>query len=102
MVVKVVSAPARFWDRGARYFVVRLYLLAQLDDELSVFWRRFAGSLKQGQPRIRCAGKKSYRRGRLEATCAGGTNRGHAVEATRGYWEIRGDRLSGSVMERAA
>ena len=32
------------------------------------FRRRFAGSLKQSQPRIRCAGKKSCRRGRLEAT----------------------------------
>ena len=29
VVLKVVSAPARFWDRGARWFVVRLYVLEQ-------------------------------------------------------------------------
>ena len=34
----------------------------------SVFRRRFADSVKQGQPRIRCAGKKSCRRAWLEAT----------------------------------
>ena len=56
-----------FWDRGALWFVVRLCVLEKLVTSCSVFWRRFAGSLKQGQPRIRCAGKKSCRRGRLEA-----------------------------------
>ena len=51
----------------ARCFVVRLYVLEQLGDELQLFWKRFAGSLKQGQPRI-CAGKKSCYQERLEAT----------------------------------
>ena len=26
---KVIPAPARFWDRGARWFVARLYVLEQ-------------------------------------------------------------------------
>ena len=38
-VHEVTSAPARFWDRGARWFVVRLYVLEQPGDEL----RRFFG-----------------------------------------------------------
>ena len=40
---------AHFGDRGARWFVVRLYGLAQLVTSCSVFRRRFAGSLKQGR-----------------------------------------------------
>ena len=40
---------------------------------IAFFRRRFADSLKQGQPRIRCAGKESCRRGWLEATRVGGT-----------------------------
>ena len=35
---------------------------------IACFRRRFADSLKQGQPKIRCGGKKSCRRGWLEAT----------------------------------
>ena len=46
-VRKIIPAPARFWDRGARWFVVRLYVLEQLVTSCSVFWRRFADSLKQ-------------------------------------------------------
>ena len=34
----------------------------------SKVFRRFAGSLKQDQPRIRCVGKESCRQGQLEAT----------------------------------
>ena len=30
-------APARFWDQGARWFVVRLYVLEQLGDKLQPF-----------------------------------------------------------------
>ena len=47
---KVTSAPAHLWDRGARWFVVRLYVLEQPGDELQRFFRsRTAASLKQGQ-----------------------------------------------------
>ena len=37
-VYEVTSAPARFWDRGARWFVVRLYVLEQPGDELQRFF----------------------------------------------------------------
>ena len=36
-VLKVVSVPARFWDRGARCFAVRLCVLEQLDKSAAVF-----------------------------------------------------------------
>ena len=36
-VLKVVFAPARFWDRGARCFVVRLYVLERLDETAAFF-----------------------------------------------------------------
>ena len=42
----------------AKFYAVRI----------AFFRKRFVDSLKQGQPRIRCAGKKSCRRGWLEAT----------------------------------
>ena len=38
-VLKVVSAPARFGDRGARCFVVRLCLLERLVAICNAFWR---------------------------------------------------------------
>ena len=41
VVLKVVSAPARFWERGARCFAVRLCALEQVD-ETAVF---FLGSI---------------------------------------------------------
>ena len=40
------------------------------------------------------------RRRRLDATGAEGTNGGHAVDGGSRLLEVRGDRLSGSVMER--
>ena len=91
----LISAPVRFRDRGARWFVVRLYVLEQLKKTVAMFGgsmirdsnvfrkvvqanfcavriafyrRRFADSLKQGQFRIHCAGKTSCRRRWLEAT----------------------------------
>ena len=57
MVLEVVSAPARFWDRGARCFVVRLYVLEKLNKPAAVFGgsmiqdskvsRTLAGSFKE-------------------------------------------------------
>ena len=46
--------------------------------------------------------RMACRRGRLKATGAVGTNGSHAVEDGSRLLEVRGDRLSGSVMERAA
>ena len=34
---KVVSASARFWERGARCFVVRLYVLERLGEAAEFF-----------------------------------------------------------------
>ena len=36
-VLKVVSAPARFWDRGACCFVVRLFVLEQLGEASTLY-----------------------------------------------------------------
>ena len=36
-VSKVTSVPAHIWDRGARWFVVRLCVLEKLGDELQRF-----------------------------------------------------------------
>ena len=36
-VLKVVSAPARFWDRGVRCFVARLFVLEQLGEAAAFF-----------------------------------------------------------------
>ena len=36
-VLKVVSAPARFWERGARCFVVRLFVLEWLNEAAAFF-----------------------------------------------------------------
>ena len=44
--------------------------------------------------------KKSGRRGRLEAIGAEGTNKDHTVEGGSRLSEVRGERFSGSVMER--
>ena len=38
-VLEVVSAPARFWERGTRCFEVRLCVLERLVTICSVFWR---------------------------------------------------------------
>ena len=45
---------------------------------------------------------RACRRVRLETTGAVGTDGGHAVDGDSRLLEDRGDRLSGSVMERAA
>ena len=36
-VLKVVSAPARYWDRGARCLMVRLYVLERLSEAAAFF-----------------------------------------------------------------
>ena len=49
-----------------------------------------------------CARIKACFRGRLEAVGAEGANEGHAVDGGSRLLEVRGDRLSGNVMQRAA
>ena len=46
--------------------------------------------------------KKPCRRERLEAIGTEGTNGDHTVEGGSRLWDVRGDRLSVSIMERAA
>ena len=46
MVLKVVSAPTRFWDRGARYFVVRLYVLERMGEAAAFFLKINASEFK--------------------------------------------------------
>ena len=48
-VLKVVFAPARFWERGARCFVVRLCVLGRLVTICSVFLRVDDSRLKNLQ-----------------------------------------------------
>ena len=77
-VRKVTFAPARFWDRGARWLVVRSYVLEQQGDKLQCFSEKIR----------RLFEAKSCRRGRLETTLTGERNRSHAVMATRGDWKL--------------
>ena len=42
-VLKVVSAPARVWERGTRCFVVWLYVLERLDGTAKLFGRKWFG-----------------------------------------------------------
>ena len=89
-VLKVVSASARFWKRGARFFLVRLYVLERLVEICSVFfdWKKVRGILFPGvrYKQLDCCfsaaadSKILCCRGQLEAIGAEGTNGGHAVE----------------------
>ena len=67
-----------FWDRGARWFMVRFDGLGQLKRASAFFRTRFAGSLGKGRFYYR-ARIKSRRRGRLEATGTRGRTRGHVM-----------------------
>ena len=53
MVLKVVSAPARFWERGARCFAGRLCVLERLVAICSIFWRIDYSGFKNFQERYR-------------------------------------------------
>ena len=76
--------PAHFGDRGARRFV-RWFMLGL--DETAAF---YGGSMR------------ACRRVWLKTAGAVATNGGHAVDDDLRLLEARGDRLSGSVMDRAA
>ena len=76
VVLKVVSAPARFCDRGARCFAVMLCVWERLVIRLQreeIYW------LFEARPALKMlCQKKSRRRERLGAT--EGMNGGHAVD----------------------
>ena len=87
-VWKVTSAPAHFWDRGARWFVARLYGLGQLVKNCSVFLEEIRWPFETRPVLMPCQEKKSRRRGLLEATWTWGRNRGHDVMVTWGDWKL--------------
>ena len=64
-VCKVISAPALFWDRGARWFVVRLNGLGQLVTSCSVFSEETRW-FSETRPALMSCKKKSSRLERLE------------------------------------
>ena len=76
-VRKVTSAPVHFWDRGARWFVVRLYGLGQLVTSCSVLSKEIRW-LSETRPALMPCKKKSSCLERLEVMSR--RNRGHVVE----------------------
>ena len=56
-VCKVILAPARFWDRGARWFMVRLCMLDQLVTSCSIFPEEIRW-LHEARSALCCARKK--------------------------------------------
>ena len=57
-VLKVVSAPACFWERGARCFVVRLCVLERVDEAAAFF----GGSMIQDSNAFRRVVRAKYLR----------------------------------------
>ena len=98
-VHEVTSAPARFWDRGARWFVARLYELGQLVKSCSVFSEKIRW-LFVTRPVLMPSQKKNL--------AVEGDSRLHELEGRTEItppWRLkvigsRGKRLSRSVMER--
>ena len=76
-VRKVVSAPARFWDRGVRWIVVKLYGLGQVVTSCSVLAEEIRW-LPETKPALMPCKKKSSRLERLEMISR--RNGGHVVE----------------------
>ena len=113
-VLKVVSAPARFWERGARCFVVRLCVSEQLLTICGVFlagrmtWAStFSREVRESLTPYVLWSMEFFPAARLalmpcQAMGAGGANEGHAVEGGSRLWDVRGERLSGSAMGRRA
>ena len=75
-VLEVNSAPARFWDRDARWFVARFYGLGQLETSCSVFSEEIRWLFEKRPVLIPCQEKVSPSR------------------AARGYMNSREDQRS--------
>ena len=98
-VLEIASAPARFWDRGARWFVVRVYGLGQLETSFSVFSDEIRWLFGIRPVIMRCQDKVSPSR------AARGYRNSREDQRSRRHGdsrrlEVRGERLSRSVMER--
>ena len=98
-VLKGVSAPARFWERGARCFVGRLCL--RRPDEAAMFfrgWMTWASTCwrdRQIVYAVCIAIDHCFSPVKL-------IQKGHAVEGGSRLSDVRGERLSGNVMERSS
>ena len=98
-VLKVVSAPVRFWECGARFLLGRFTLLGR-DETAAVFGRKddLGINLQERDTRIVYAVRVMVNR--FFPAAAG--SKYHAVEGGLTLSDVRGERLSGSVVERRA
>ena len=98
-VLEVTSAPARFWDRGARWFVARFDGLWQLETSFSVFLDEIRWLFGIRPVMMSCQEKVSPSR-----VARGYTNWREERRSRRHgdsrRLEFRGERLSRSVMEQ--
>ena len=98
-VRKFTSAPAHFWDRGARWFVARFYGLGQLVKSCRIFSEEIRWFFEKRPVLMPCQEKF------LPSRAARGYINSREEQRSRHHgdsrWlEIRGERLSRSVMER--
>ena len=95
---KVTSAPAHFWDRGARWFVARFYGL-QLETSCSVFSEEIRWLFEKRPVLMPCQKKVSPSRAGRGYMNSREKKRSRLHGDSR-CLEVRGERLSRSVMER--
>ena len=98
-VLEVTSAPARFWDSGARWFAARFYGLGQLEMSCSIFSEEIRWLFEKRPVLIPCEENV------LPSRAARGYMNSREDQRSRRHGdsrrlEVRGKRLSRSVMER--
>ena len=98
-VLEVTSALARFWDRGARWFVAMIYGLGQAAGAELQFFSVIRWLFKRRPVLMPCQNKVSPSR------AARGYRNSREGQRSRRHddprrLEVRGERLSTSVMER--
>ena len=98
-VLEVTSAPACFWDRGARWLVARFYGLGQLEKSCSVFSDEIRWLFRKKPVLIPCQDKVSPSRAARSYMNSREEQRSRRHGDSRRL-EVRGERLSRSVMER--
>ena len=97
-VLKVVSGPARFWECGSRCFVGRFAL--GLEEAAALYGRKYnmGISLQERVTRSVHAIRTAFKRFPTAET----GSKYHAEEGDSTLSDTRGERLSGSVMDRRA
>ena len=98
-VQKVVPAPVRFWECGARFFLEKFTLLG-LDEAAAVFGRKDGLGLNLQERDTRIVYAVRVVANRFFPAAAG--SKCHAVEGGLTLSDVRGERLSGNVVERRA